>query len=182
MSIIIVSDVFGLTPALLKIADKLEAISIIDTYQGKMMEFENEEHAYSCFVKTVGLDNYFSVLLQAVESSKHTVTLIGFSVGASVVWRLSEIKDEKFIKQAFCYYGSQIRKFTEIEPCFDINLVFPACESHFDVLELQNTLMKKNNVKIKKVKYLHGFMNYHSSNYNDDGYTEHLSFLCSAVN
>jgi len=181
MSIIIVSDVFGVTPALLEIADKLGTCSIIDPYQGQFMEFKNEADAYSYFVKAVGLDNYLSILLKTVESNENPVTLIGFSVGASVVWRLSEIKGDNLIKQAFCYYGSQIRKFTKIEPRFKINLVLPVSEPHFDVLELQNSLSIKNNIKIKKVKYLHGFMNYHSSNYNEYGYKEHIELLCSTA-
>jgi len=181
MSIIIISDVFGVTPALLEIADKLGVCSIIDPYQGQIMEFKNEADAYSYFIKNVGLDNYLSILLKTIESNKHPVTLVGFSVGAAVVWRLSEIKDDNIIKQAFCYYGSQIRKFTKIEPCFKINLIFPASEPHFDVLELQSSLSTKKNVTIKKVKYLHGFMNYHSSNYSEHGYKEHIELLCSTA-
>ena len=177
MSIILVSDVFGVTPALLEIAKKPGACSIIDPYEGRIMGFENEADAYSYFVKATGLDNYLSTLLKAVELIESPITLISFSVGASVVWRLSEIKDHNLIKQAFCYYGSQIRNFTEIEPRFKIILVFPSSESHFDVVELQNSLSAKNNVAIKKVKYLHGFMNYYSNNYSEYGYTEHIEFL-----
>lgn len=179
MNIILVSDVFGVTPALLEIAKRLGACSIVDPYEGQLMGFENEADAYSYFVKTVGLDNYLSTLLKAVGLIESPIILISFSVGASVVWRLSEIKDNSLIKQAFCYYGSQIRNFTKIEPRFKINLVFPESESHFDVVKLQNSLSKRNNVATKKVKYLHGFMNYYSSNYSEYGYTEHIAFLRS---
>jgi dienelactone hydrolase len=181
MSKILVSDVFGVTPALLEIAKKLGACSIIDPYKGQIMDFDNEADAYSYFVKTAGLDNYLSTVLKALELIESPITIISFSVGASVVWRLSEIKDHNLIKQAFCYYGSQIRNFTKIEPRFKINLVFPASESHFDVLELQNNLSTKNNVTTKKVKYLHGFMNYYSSNYSEYGYTEHIELLRSTA-
>jgi len=98
MSVIIVSDVFGVTAALLDMATKIGANTIVDPYEGKVMVFENEAEAYSCFMKTVGLDNYLSILLKAVTSIEHPITLIGFSVGASVVWRLSEIKDKIIIK------------------------------------------------------------------------------------
>ena len=145
------------------------------------MGFQNEAEAYSCFVKTVGLDNYLSSLLKVVESIDHQTTLIGFSVGATVIWRLSQKTGNNLIKQAFCFYGSQIRNFTQIEPDFKINLVFPKSEPHFDVVELQNSLSKKANVKTKKVEYLHGFMNYYSSHYNEFGYTEYIDFLCSNV-
>lgn len=181
MSIILVSDIFGVTPALLAMAKRLGASSIVDPYDGMMMEFQNEADAYSCFINTVGLDNYLAVLLKTVNSLEHQVTLIGFSVGASTVWRLSEIKCNSHIKQAICYYGSQIRNFTHIEPSFKIDLVFPASEPNFDVIALQKNISIKANVKTKKVVYLHGFMNHHSSNYNELGYKEHIEILSSMV-
>ena len=179
MSIILVSDVFGVTPALLKISEKLGACSIVDPYKGQMMEFQNEAEAYSYFVEKIGLDNYLSSLLKMVESIESQTTLIGFSIGASVIWRLSENKCNSHITQAFCFYGSQIRNFTQIEPSFKVCLIFPKSEFHFDVVELQNRLSKKVNVKTKKVEHLHGFMNYYSNNYSSFGYTEHINLLCS---
>lgn len=179
MSLILVSDVFGVTPALLEISEKLGTCSIVDPYEGQLMGFENEAKAYSYFIKTVGLDNYLSHLLRAVESIEHQTTLIGFSVGAAITWRLSEISGTQFIKQAYCFYGSQIRNFTHIEPNFEMNLVFPKSEPHFDVVELQNILSLKAKVNAERVEYLHGFMNYHSTNYSHSGYTKYLDFLCS---
>ena len=181
MSVILVSDVFGVTPALLAIAKKLGACCIVDPYEGQLMGFQNEAEAYSYFVKTVGLDSYLSMLSKVLESVNYPVTLIGFSVGASSIWRLSANKGNNIIKQGYCYYGSQIRNFTQIKPQFKISLVFPASEPHFDVVELQNILSTKNHVSIDKVKYLHGFMNYHSSNYSEQGYTEQLEILCSTA-
>ena len=179
MNIILVSDVFGVTPALLAISEKLGSCTIVDPYNGQIMAFQNEAEAYSYFVKEIGLDNYLSGLLQAVESIKHQVTLIGFSVGASIIWRLSEKEGNDFIKQAFCYYGSQIRNFTQIKPRFKVCLVFPKSEPHFDIVELQKKLCRKANVKTENVEYLHGFMNYYSNNYNSFGCREHINLLCS---
>ena len=181
MSIILVSDVFGVTPALLEISRQLQATAIIDPYQGKIMSFKNESDAYSYFMNKVGLKNYLSVLSNKVKLSKKPITLVGFSVGASVVWRLSESKDHNIISQGFCYYGSQIRKFTTINPRFKINLVFPASEPHFDVNELLYLLSNKKNVSTIKVNYLHWFMNLHSENYSVHGTKEHIGLLCSAI-
>ena len=181
MSIILVSDIFGVTPSLLEIAQKLQVRFIIDPYNGQTMQFQNEADAYSYFVKTVGLDNYLSILSKAIEKVENPVTLIGFSIGASVIWRLSEIKGNNFIKQAFCYYGSQIRNFSDIEPHFKINVIIPSSEPHFDVVELQNRISIKTNVTTYKVNYLHGFMNYYSNNYSEAGYIEHIDFLYSAA-
>jgi dienelactone hydrolase len=179
MNKIIVTDVFGVTPALLSLSDKLEVSAIVDPYQGKHMDFNNEADAYSYFVETVGLDNYLASLSQVVESIEHKSTLIGFSVGASVIWRLSQEKGNHLIKEAFCFYGSQIRNFTQIEPNFKINMLFPKSEPHFDVVELEKSLSQKVNVNTLKVQYLHGFMNRCSSNYNESGYDEYIHFINS---
>lgn len=179
MSIILVSDVFGKTPALMQLSEELNAKVIVDPYNGKNMRFENEAEAYSYFIEQVGLDAYLDKLLEITKSVHSDSTLIGFSIGASAIWRLSEKISANFIKRAICFYGSQIRYFTEISPLFEIELVFPKSESHFDVLELQANLSKKHNVKTIKVNYLHGFMNYYSSNYNKLAYREYVNLLSS---
>jgi dienelactone hydrolase len=181
MNIIIVSDVFGITPALLQLKDKVGSNTIIDPYKGKCMGFKNEAEAYSCFIKTVGLDNYVSKVLKDLGSLDCKTTLIGFSVGASAIWRISISNVNNLVQQAFCFYGSQIRNSVQIEPIFKINLVFPKCESHFDVDELIKKLEIKPNVQITQVDYLHGFMNFHSSNYNSIGYQEHIALLQSTA-
>jgi dienelactone hydrolase len=177
MSIVLVSDVFGITPALLELSDNLGANIIVDPYKGNNMDFKDEAEAYSCFIKTVGLDNYLTQLLNTVKSLDSQTTLIGFSVGASIIWRLSENKDSNLIKQAFCFYGSQIRNFTHIEPCFKVSLILPKSEPHFDVSVLKEKLTKKLNVKATQVDYLHGFMNSYSTNFNDTAYKQYLAFL-----
>ncbi|PKI17994.1 hypothetical protein [Colwellia sp. 12G3] len=177
MSIIIVSDVFGITPSLVTLKDKLGANTIIDPYNGQRMDFKNEADAYSFFVTTVGLDSYVSRIFNVLELLDGQTTLIGFSVGASAIWQLSLSNNNNRVKQSFCFYGSQIRNFTQIEPCFEVNLIFPRSEPHFDVSELIEKLTKKPNVNITKVEYLHGFMNYHSSNFNETGYKEHVILL-----
>lgn len=142
-----------------------------------MMAFKNEAEAYSFFVKHVGLDHYLSCLSKHMQSITQQTTLVGFSVGASVVWRLSERDNHPQIKHAFCYYGSQIRHFTQIEPRFKITVILPASESHFDVVLLQKKIARKALVKTKQVDYLHGFMNHYSIHYNESGYKGQMAFL-----
>ncbi len=181
MSIIIVSDVFGVTPALLKLGDNLGADVIVDPYKGEDMGFKDETEAYSYFINKVGLDNYLGKLSKVVDSQSGQSTLIGFSVGASAVWRLSENNNNNFITQAFCFYGSQIRNFTHIDPKFKVNLILPKSEPHFDVANLKEELAEKLNVKATQVDYLHGFMNSCSANFNEVAYKQHIDLLRSTV-
>ena len=131
----------------------------------------------SYFINNVGLDTYLSKLLEITMSISSVTRLIGFSIGASVIWKLSENSAVKNIKRGVCYYGSQIRDLKEINPLFEVELIFPKMETHFDVLELQSELCKKQNVKTIKVNYLHGFMNFYSINYNQVAYKEQLIWL-----
>jgi dienelactone hydrolase len=177
MNIILVTDIFGKTPALVKLSEELNAKVIIDPYGGVDMTFKDEAEAYSYFMANVGFEEYFSVLLKTMESITSASTLIGFSIGASVIWKLSEKPSVKNVNRAICYYGSQIRNFKEVNPRFEVELIFPKKEFHFDVLELQNELSKKKNVNTTKVDYLHGFMNIYSTNYNQFAYNEQLNWL-----
>jgi hypothetical protein len=177
MNIILVSDVFGKTPALVKLSEELNANVIVDPYDGINMDFKNEAEAYSYFIDKVGLDTYLSKLLEITTSISSVTSLIGFSIGASVIWRLSENSSAKNISRGVCYYGSQIRNFKEVNPLFEVELIFPKMETHFDVLQLQSELSKKQKVKTMKVDCLHGFMNFYSTNYNEVAYQEQLTWL-----
>jgi dienelactone hydrolase len=155
----------------------LNAKIIVDPYNGVDLGFKNEAEAYSHFVDHIGFDMYLTLLQRATESVPSASTLIGFSIGASVIWNLSEKLSVKNVRRGICYYGSQIRNLKEVIPLFDVDLIFPRKEHHFDVSELQAELSGKQNVKIIKTAYLHGFMNFYSSNFSQSAYVEQLNWL-----
>ena len=177
MNAIIFSDVFGITPALIILKEKIGANSIIDPYEGEYMDFKNEAEAYSYFVNQVGLDRYVSNILNALSHLECKTTLIGFSIGASAIWRLSHNNTNDLIEQGICFYGSQIRHQTNLSPKFDVRLIFPRRELHFDVQALKCALANKPRVTIEQADFLHGFMNYHSENFNSVGYQKYLALL-----
>jgi len=182
MNIILVSDIFGKTPALISFAEDIGAMTIIDPYNGVDMGFENESKAYAYFIEQVGFEHYFSLLQnklqnQLLNSIDDMNVLVGFSIGASAIWKLSDNPAMTNVHKGICYYGSQIRNLTTVTPRFDIDLLFPEKEDHFDVLTLQAALSQKKNVKITQTNYLHGFMNLHSTHYHAEAYREHLQWL-----
>ena len=177
MSIMLVSDIFGKTPALITLADELNAKVIVDPYDGEYIKFNDELEAYAYFMENVGFDAYLVKLLAAINIAGSDITLIGFSIGASAVWKLSEQLSLNNVSRGICYYGSQIRYFKEVEPSFEIELIFPKYEEHFDVLKLQEELALKKNTKMTKTNYLHGFMNLYSINYTESAYNEQLNWL-----
>lgn len=176
---IIVSDVFGKTKALEEIASALSGrVEIVDPYSAELMGFKNETAAYEYFTSEVGLDAYAERLLEITQSVNSQIYLIGFSVGASAIWKISKQVKLKNISGATCFYGSQIRHHKDINPLFPVQLIFPATEQHFSVTKLIDELFAKENTQIQQVTFLHGFMNAQSKNYDQAGYKQFIQALC----
>lgn len=181
MKLILVSDIFGRTPPLEKIKEELSAIvggtSIVDPYDGKFLSFENEDHAYRHFMSLTGIEAYQAILKNHIRQVNKPLILIGFSVGASVIWKLSDSRGLPPVKKAFGFYGSQIRNMTTIDPLFDIELIFPKKEPHFDVDNLIRKLEIKPNVTCLKAGADHGFMNHLSNGFDRSAYDSHMDLL-----
>ncbi len=185
MNLLIVSDIYGSTLALKALVSKLVSKlsstfakpKIVDPYNGVDHRFETQEQAYHYFTTNIGLDLFTNQLKTEITDSPSPVFLIGFSIGASAIWRLSNSNISPNIQKAICFYGSQIRHHTQINPHFDLELVFPKKESHFDVQQLSNKLSVKPRVNCKSSNGLHGFMNPLSPNFNSYEYSKYLMRL-----
>lgn len=184
-TLFLVSDIFGRTPALEAIGKRLSEsvpdFRIIDPYQGVDHQFETEAHAYKHFMDRVGLKNYQSVLTDYLTPSGPGRVLIGFSVGSATIWGICGQPSFCHIKKAFCFYGSQIRNETGIHPLFDMELIFPERESHFDVDELICSLNTKSRVTCTKANGLHGFMNELSPHFNPVCYDKYIKYLKTSL-
>ena len=191
-SIVLITDVFGLNAGLLALGAKLGAKTIINPYAGEHMGFASEADAYAYFIESLGHDGYLQHVQSVIgsmlrQAPKQPVVLVGFSVGATVIWRLSGelannvagqgLLEHGQIQHGLCFYGSQIRNFTQINPRFGIDIILPKHEPHFDVQALQATLSSKANVSITHTDYLHGFMNAHSDNYHPVAEKEYIDRL-----
>ncbi|TAP41038.1 hypothetical protein EYS00_07425 [Alteromonas sp. KUL49] len=175
---IFVSDIFGKTEALEALASGVASnYLILDPYEGQDMKFESERNAYQYFSENVGLQAYSEKLEQCMAEIDTSVNLIGFSVGASAIWKVSNRLSLPSVNHAICFYGSQIRHHRRVKPLFPVSLIFPHQEQHFSVPELVDELSSVHNVEIKEVPYLHGFMNKLSDNFNQTGYESGLEML-----
>lgn len=179
--IIVVSDIFGKTPALEKLCcDLSEAVEIIDPYNGNYFQFKDESEAYSYFTEYVGLKSYSKILNDKILNLKTNSILIGFSVGASAIWQISNRK-MKNVSSTICFYGSQIRNNTNISPAIPMRIVMPKSEEHFSVKELSNVLKQKQHVTVCDTEYFHGFMNLNSKNYNEIAYKYYIKWLHAQI-
>ncbi|MDA8134938.1 MAG: hypothetical protein M0T82_09965 [Desulfobacteraceae bacterium] len=180
-TLFLIADIFGRTRALETMGQELSEavpdIRIIDPYQGLDHRFETEARAYAYFMDRVGLASYGSILTEALASPGPDTVLISFSVGASALWSVSDRTFFRHIQKAFCFYGSQIRQYTGIRPRFDMELIFPEQEPHFDVDELIHTLQTKDRVTCTKASGLHGFMNELSPHFDPDSYATYMEYL-----
>ena len=152
-------------------------VDIIDPYDGKYMGFQTEEQAYEFFMANVGLRTYCDILQSRLKKTASPTILIGFSVGASAIWQISESLSTERVKRAVCFYGSQVRHLLEITPKVEVEYVLPMHEPGFRIDELVTRLSDKKNVVLHKTPYLHGFMNKFSKNHNKLGYTKYIDWL-----
>lgn len=175
---LIVSDIFGRTEALEILASKAaDPVEIVDPYSSDFMEFRNETEAYEYFSNRVGMDTYSQIVKERISADSSPLRLVGFSIGASVIWGISNNDTVRRILGATCFYGSQIRFNIGVKPKFPVKLVFPSVEQHFSVSELIEKLSGSENVTIERTQFLHGFMNIHSKNYDSTGYNYWLHEL-----
>ncbi|RKF20327.1 hypothetical protein DBZ36_07765 [Alginatibacterium sediminis] len=172
---LVVSDIFGRTPELESLVGALKGpVTIFDPYDSMFMGFTSQNQAYEHFNQHVGLNNYAQQLLAFIKSFSVPLTIIGFSVGASAIWKISDNSGLKHVSHAQCFYGSQIRYDVDIIPAFAIELIFPVFEHHFEINMLIEALVTKPNVKIQQVNYLHGFMNALSANFDKEAYAQYI--------
>lgn len=188
MSVYVVTDIFGLTPALQKFVSTLSKaqhhstknIHIVDPYEGKQMNFANEADAYAYFAKHIGVEQYAAYLHSLLVNDDTEKTLIGFSVGASAIWTISDNKNLK-VDQAVYFYGSQIRHLLDITPQINSTVILPHKEEHFCVDTLQFKIESLSKVSTKRCEFFHGFMNKHSVNFNQQAYTTYTGWLCQIL-
>ncbi|MCG8616707.1 MAG: hypothetical protein MI802_10860 [Desulfobacterales bacterium] len=176
MTLIIIPDIFGKTPALERLQQKLTDIrntNIIDPY-GDGLFFRDEKTAYTHFRNCLTIPAYADLVRKKIEETSGPVYLLGFSAGASALWYLSGLIKTDRIKKAVGLYGSQIRNFANIYPGFATHLIFPISEPHFDVEDLQGQLAARPNLSCERSSGLHGFMNEYSANFNPDLYSVYI--------
>jgi dienelactone hydrolase len=168
---VIVTDIFGRTPAIEDLAGAIGSVTdIIDPYHGKHMGFDTESRAYAYFMAHVGIRAYEQRLAACLDKITGIDLLIGFSVGAAAIWGISGILRREKISRAVCFYGSQIRHATDIVPCIPTEHILPGKEPGFNIDDLAEILSGKPTVTVHKTPYLHGFMNLLSLNFSRTGY------------
>jgi len=187
VKVLLATDIFGKTNAVETFRERLntvyERVLILDPYDAKQMSFQGENEAYEVFMQTCGFENYAKLCQKTLDVLRgEEVILIGFSMGASALWRVLDGRKEGTIKHFYGFYASQIRHFLDANPCVPCTLIFPDSEPHFDVEALMSKLATKESLTCIKTAYLHGFMNPLSVNYDAKGYAEYCRWIEESIN
>lgn len=183
--IFILHEIYGINQFIIEQAeayrDEHTSVCCVSLYpEGKSFSYKQEQQAYDFFFHTVGFDAPLEMLsknlLEACEKYEEVV-LIGYSVGATLAWRLSTLP----LHQVICVYGSRIRQFLDVQPSCPTLVILPSCESSFDVNSIKNVLEHKSNVQTKQYHGHHGFMDTYNSYFCPSSYfqahTNILNFL-----
>ncbi|KOS66371.1 hypothetical protein AEA09_16610 [Lysinibacillus contaminans] len=124
---------------------------------GKVFSYAQEEEAYAYFIKEVGFDKPLTQLSQQLRTAiakYKEVILIGFSVGATLAWRLSTLP----LHRVICVYGSRIRQYLGVQPSCPTLVLLPIHEKSFDVNNMKNALQHIHFVQTVQFAGEHGFM------------------------
>ena len=184
MKTIILSDIFGITPELKQLASELPTeVQLLSPYDDQNLIFEDEATAYQQFSTSTNITQYSQKLTTCIKAQREPVNLIGFSVGASALWLAASNAGTtaSIVNKGIGFYSSQIRNHLTLSSGFNIHLIFPEEEAHFDVDSVIHALANKEHVKTSKSTGRHGFMNARSVNFNQKLYFDYLALLLAEI-
>ncbi|WP_019676666.1 dienelactone hydrolase family protein [Arsukibacterium perlucidum] len=180
--ITIITDIFGLCSGVERLSQDLAGeytITLIDPYQQQPQSFSNEQQAYATYCQSCGHDRYVSQVVSAIQQPVELA--IGFSAGASALWRALSSSAAANVKQAVLFYPGQIYQHLQLTPDIPTTIIFGASEPHFEVDSMLQLLSDKPTVSAVKTPYKHGFMNPSSEAFSEAGYQHYLNTLKDRV-
>ncbi|WP_100642476.1 dienelactone hydrolase family protein [Alteromonas facilis] len=181
--VLVASDIFGATKAFDELAHQIAQDPIIlSPYTDLPLEFKNEAEAYEYFCQHTSVNEYAMKIYNQISAFKGVLVVIGFSVGASALWKcLSEHADSPVLA-FYGFYGSQIRHMLPATPTVPTYWYSARQENHFNVSEINTQLDQVEHVEVDVTPYLHGFMNRHSQHFDAIGYAHYLKQIRASMN
>ncbi|KOP71445.1 hypothetical protein AMS59_18680 [Lysinibacillus sp. FJAT-14745] len=147
----------------------VECISLYS--DNRIFPYVQEQEAYEYFINEIGFDAPLEELTKKIVAAMihyDEVLLIGFSVGATLAWKLSTLP----LQGVVCVYGSRIRQYLDVIPSCPTLVILPSHEKSFDVHELKETLDTLPAVHTRLYLGQHGFMDFNNANYCYESYLQ----------
>lgn len=180
--VLVLSDIFGACSGLERLLADLRqsgaTLHLVDPYEGKAQQFAGEAQAYDAYIAQCGHDNYAVIAAQALQRSAQPYDIaLGFSAGATALWRALATCDSAQVKQAILFYPGQIHRHLALKPQVPTQVIFGHSEPHFDVASVCAQLQTKPGVSAQPTRFTHGFMNPSSSAFDEQGYKQYVRLI-----
>lgn len=179
-SVLLVTDIFGSCAGLQALVSRLTSagakVRLLDPYQGEVQHFADEAEAYACYSGHCGHDAYAALVAEVLTESYQLV--LGFSAGATALWRSLDAVTAQQVSQAVLFYPGQIHQHLTLQPQIPVEVIFGHTEPHFAVADICAALQQKSGVKAFSTGYAHGFMNRASAAFDEVGYISYSDSLC----
>lgn len=165
--LLIVTDVFGNTPAIASFARQFSVPCLIASpFNGEKTQYPAETLAYHAFIAEGGVGTYAEHLAKLIEANQSSLRYaIGFSAGASALWLNSTNPAMASLQQTILFYGSRIRDYRDVQPVCPTRLIFAEQEAAFEPAELVADLRQRNHDAELVKGSKHGFMNPYSAGF-----------------
>lgn len=176
-SIIVATDVFGITPELYDLVQALTENAVIVSPHLGTRTYRNEAEGYASFMEQGGVEGYARHISGAIAARAVTFDLaLGFSAGATALWLcLADWRLEPHLpRRATLYYGSRIREHAHLKLRRPARLVFAEREASFDPGPLAETLRQSGFEADVIPGSTHGFMNPLSPGYDARLYAKEM--------
>ena len=158
MRVILASDIYGITPAVLSLAGNLDRQAVVlSPWDGVGCPFATEQEAYAAFMAGEGITGYAARIVAAAGQAP--AFLVGFSVGATAIWLHTTGAGCHPASRAVLFYGSRIRNHLEVRPRCRVRAIFAAYEAAFDPKDIVAPLVSKHVAVHIEPGAAHGFMN-----------------------
>ena len=167
MTVLIATDVFGITPAVHSLVRSLgSSCLLVSPFDDANISYQSEQLAYQAFLAGGGVAHYAARIQSVMAKGAADIRFaIGFSAGASALWLASTTPGFGRLHMLTLFYGSRIRDYASLMPLCPARLVFAEREPAFEPAALAAELQAKgHSVELAK-NTSHGFMNPYSGGF-----------------
>jgi dienelactone hydrolase len=179
MQIIVATDIHGIHERLRTQLAVLGESIVVSPWSGDGKPFATEHEAILHFHQQDGLTTYERKIAE-VARGKPSV-LIGFSVGATSLWRYVASPQCNPASLAFLYYGSRIRDYESLVPRCLTTVFFAENEPSFNPSNLVKALGQSGAQCTVLPGTHHGFMSLTSNHYRADIAAEQFRLLMARI-
>lgn len=169
-AVIVLPEIYGINRHIRRVCRKYYAAGY-DVFcpnligETEPFSYARRQEAYAFFQNNIGDKAYIQLekLTERIRSKYKRIILIGFSVGGTIAWVVSE---SGLYDGVVSYYGSRIRDNLYVQPKCGALLIFADKETSFVPKQIEARLKTKADVAVHILPGSHGFLDSFSENYN----------------